>query len=207
MSRVSGLAELVRLMVLRGEVPAGGRLVELHLAEKLRTGRSTIREALRRLEGDGLLVANDSGGMRVVRLDREELAATLQVRSALEALSAGLAARRVRDGELAPATVEELAALADVADAAARGGTRDQAVVADRAFHRAVDALAENRPCHAALNRLWDQIVVACRQAMAVPPRAQLADREHRELLIAISTGDEDEAAETARRHVLAALA
>jgi DNA-binding GntR family transcriptional regulator len=192
MSRVSGLAERVRLMVLRGDVRAGERMVELHLAEAFRVGRSTVREVLRQLAGDGLLVANESGGMRVVSLDADELAETLQVRAALEALSAGLAAGRVRDGDLDAGAVRALGRLADTAD-----------LLADRAFHRALDALAANRPAHHALARLWDRLLVA---APDLPVTAQAA-REHHELLAAIAAGDEDEATALARRHVLATLA
>src|SRR4051794_32170530 len=101
MSRVSGLVERVRLMVLRGEIPAGGRIVELHLAEAFRVRRSTVREVLSRREGEGLVVANESGGMRVVSIDAQELADALRARAALEALSAGLAAERVAEGRAA----------------------------------------------------------------------------------------------------------
>jgi hypothetical protein len=97
---VSGLVELVRLMILRGEVPAGGRMVELLLAERFGTSLAMVREALRQLEGDGRLIANADGGMRVVELREDALIAALQVRAALEELSAGLAAERLRDGRV-----------------------------------------------------------------------------------------------------------
>ncbi len=180
MSRVSGVTELIRVMLLRGDVPAGGRLVELHLVERLRVARPTVRLALRRLEGDGLLVADPSGGMRVVRLDDGEVADALEVRAALEGLAAGLAARRVRSGDLGRAAVRELGALADAAD--------------DRAFHRAAAALGANRACQEALGRLWDRLLVS--------GWAAAADGHH-ELLDALATGDEDHAADAARRHVL----
>jgi DNA-binding GntR family transcriptional regulator len=206
MSRVSGLVERVRLMVLRGEVHAGDRMVEVHLAETLRTSRGTVREVLRRLEGDGLLVANHSGGMRVVSLDAEDLAATQLGRAALEALSAGLAAERVRDGRLAPGALRDLDGLADAAEAATHAPAEPAAVLADRRFHRAVDALAANRPCHDALDRLWDRIVVAAWQSVARAERVAVADREHRDLLAAIAGGAPQDAADIARRHVLATI-
>jgi DNA-binding GntR family transcriptional regulator len=205
MSRVSGASELIRSMILRGEIPAGGRLPEAQLADRLRIGRSTLREGLRRLEGDGLLVANPSGGMRVVRLDDSELQATLHVRAALEALSAGLAAQRVKAGDAPPAALLDLRALTDAADAGA-AGRREPAVLADRHFHRAVGALAANGPCHEALNRVWDRIMVAASASSAPPHRAGPRDHEHRGLLAAIAAGAEDEASALARRHVLATL-
>lgn len=207
MSRVSGLAERVRLMVLRGEIPAGERIVELHVAETFRVSRATVREVLRQLEGNGLLEANESGGMRVVRLDPDELVATLQVRAALEALSARLAAGRVRDGHTTPPALDELSALAGAAEVAMRTAAPGSAVLADRNFHRAVGALAANGACRDALDRIWDQIVVARSQSVARQQRVELVDGEHRDLLDAIATGDQDEASTLARRHVLATLA
>jgi DNA-binding GntR family transcriptional regulator len=206
MSRVSGASELIRSMILRGEIPAGARLPEAQIADRLRIGRSTLREGLRRLEGDGLLVANPSGGMRVVRLDAAELEATLHVRAALEALSAGLAAERVRTGELPPEAALQLGALADEADSVARTGAPEPATLADRTFHRAVDALAANGPCREALTRLWDRILVAAAQPAGGPAHRGGADQDHRGLLAAIAAGDGEAASSLARRHVLATV-
>jgi DNA-binding GntR family transcriptional regulator len=197
MSRVSGVAELVRLLVLRGAIAPGERLVEVQLRERLRVDRRTLREALRRLEGEGLLVAGESGGMRVIRLDGEELTATLEVRAALEALSAGLAAGRVRDGRVARGAVAALEALAAGEDPSA--GSRGDALLADRAFHRGIDALAGNALCRDALNRVWDRLLVAAAPVAGGPPE------DHREILAAIVAGDAQEASALARRHVVAA--
>ena len=80
MSRVSGVTELVRVMILRGDFGFGGHLVEFQIAERLGVRQTTLREALRRLEGEGLLVADESGGMHVVRIGERDLEATLQLR-------------------------------------------------------------------------------------------------------------------------------
>jgi DNA-binding GntR family transcriptional regulator len=206
MSRVSGLVERVRLMILRGEVPPGGRMTELLLAERFGTSRATVREALRQLEGDGLLIANADGGMRLVRLGEDDLIDALRVRAALEGLSAGLAAERLADGRAPVESLSRLGALADAADAAARSGPAEEAVLADRNLHRALDALAGNDPCHDALLRIWDRIVVATLQSAASARPPASADREHRRLLAALAAGDASEASAIARHHALAAL-
>jgi DNA-binding GntR family transcriptional regulator len=182
MSRVSGITERVRLMVLRGELPAGSRVVDLHLAERFDVGRGTLREVLNRLAGDGLLVANESGGMRVVSPGADDLEELLQVRAALEGLSAALAAGRVRDGAVRADGLEGLASA--------------QTVHEDRRFHRAIDVLAGNRANLRTLDRLWDRLVVATLHAPS-PPAG------HRELVAAITAGDPADAADAARRHVL----
>jgi DNA-binding GntR family transcriptional regulator len=101
MSRVSGVAEQVRVMILRGEIGLGEAIVDERLQQELRVRRGLLREALRRLEGQGLLVSSHSGAMRVIEIDRDVLREALLARVALEEPGAGLAARRFRDGTVA----------------------------------------------------------------------------------------------------------
>jgi DNA-binding GntR family transcriptional regulator len=196
-SRVSGIAERVRLQILAGGFPAGGRLVELHLAERLDVPRPALREALRRLEGEGLLASDEAGGMRVVDIGPGELAETLQVRAELEALAAGLAAGRVAAGTVDPAMLARLERLSAAAARAPRTG----AVLADAHLHRAVAALAGNRPCRDALDRCWDRIVLAAAHDVPGARRVAADGHEHAPLIAAIAAGDADGAASLARRH------
>ena len=164
MSRVSGVAELIRSTLLRGEVEPGGRLIEPKLAQRFGTTRPTVREALRRLEGEGLLVSDDDGGMRLVAFAERELAETLQLRDALEQLSVRLAA--------------ESATAYDLARLRALDGH------ADRHFHRAVAALAGNLECVRALDAVWDKVVIATAHGL-LEPRA--CDRKA--ILAALQSG------------------
>ena len=168
-------------MILSGEIRPGERVFEVPVARRLAVPRSALREALRRLEGEGLLVADDAGGMRVIELDERELAATLELRAALEGLSAGLAARAVKEGR-EPRDLETLA------------GVSDRSLVADRHFHRAIAALSGNQPLRDALNHVWDRLVIAGRETGS--------PEEHRELAAAIASGDEDRAAGEMHRHL-----
>jgi DNA-binding GntR family transcriptional regulator len=200
MSRVSGAAERVRVMILAGEIAPGEPIAEERLRPRLGVGRPTLREALRRLEGEGLLVASHSGAMSVVAIDDDVLREAVQTRAALEGLSAGLAARGVRDGAVAAGALETLAALAGAADSAARSAPAIAGAMADRNLHRAVDALGANRPAQRALAAIWDRLILAEVHGLAGPRRGRPG---HASLLDAIAAGDEDEAAGAARRHVL----
>jgi DNA-binding FadR family transcriptional regulator len=76
--------------------------------------------------------------------------------------------------------------------------------MADRNFHRAVDALGANRPAQRALAAIWDRLILAeVHRIAGTPP----ANADHEPLLDAIAAGDEAEAAAAARRHVLAGVA
>jgi DNA-binding FadR family transcriptional regulator len=139
----------------------------------------------------------------VIAVDRRQVAATLQVRAALESLGSGLAAARVRGGRAIP---EELRRLDDLARAAARAEAPDRDLLADRNLHRAIVALGGNQPCRDALNHVWDRLLVASAHGALPVHEGAAADREHRELLAAVAAGDEGEASAVARRHALAAL-
>ena len=200
MSRVSGVAELVRLQILRGRIRPGERVNEVLLVEQLRTRRASLREALRLLEGRGLLVATESGGMQVIEVDGDGLAEALEVRAALEALSAGLAAGRSRRGQLSAGALRSASQLAD---APADDRRPAAALFADRRFHLAVDALAGNRPGHVALDHLWDRIMVGGLCSGSWPLSDATAAHDHRELLLAIASGDADHASAIAYRHAV----
>jgi DNA-binding GntR family transcriptional regulator len=201
MSRVSGVADRVRLMILGGELGLGEPIVDERLRERLGAGRGVMREALRRLEGEGILVSSHSGAMRVLEIDHDTLGETVHARAALEGLSAGLAARRFRAGAAARGALPTLQTLADAADSATRNGTAVAAAMADRNFHRAVDALGANRPAQRALAAIWDRLILAeVHRVAGTPP----ANPHHGPLLDAIAAGDEAGAAAAARRHVLA---
>jgi DNA-binding FadR family transcriptional regulator len=76
--------------------------------------------------------------------------------------------------------------------------------MADRNFHRAVDALGANRAGQRALAAIWDRLILAKVHRLAGAPHT---DAHHGPLLDAIVAGNEAEAADLARRHVLADVA
>ena len=198
-------AELRRLVV-SGQLQPGRAVAEIPLAEQLGVSRPTVREALRRLEGDGLL-RNDGRGLRVVRMDSAEIRSASLMRSALEALHAELAAHRCRAGEVAPAQLRRIAVIADAADRHTRRGDLALAMQENRAFHQAIDELAESPVSAHATDRLWDRILVSAEASVQRPERAAIVDREHRTLLTAIADGDAAAAGAAARDHVLSTLA
>lgn len=197
--------ESLRMLVTSGEVLPGTRLPEVPLAERLGVSRPTMREALRRLEGDGL-ATSDGRGLRVVHMDPPALRSALLMRSALEALHAELAARRVGDGEIAPAELRRLRQRADHAASATERRRWREAVEANRAFHQSIDELADSPVSARAVDGLWDQILVSTERSLASQGRPQEVNQQHLELLAAIEAADADAAAELARHHVLATL-
>lgn len=139
-------------------------------------------------------------------MDPTQTRSAFLMRSALEALHAELAAQRCQAGEVAPAQLRRLAALADLADRHTRSGDFNAAMRGNRAFHQAIDELADSPVSAHAVDRLWDRIVVSAEASVLPPDRADMVDRERRTLMTAIAAGDVVAAAAAARAHVLDTL-
>lgn len=138
----------LRRRIVEGAEPPGARLVEQRLATRFDCSRTPVREAVRRLESEGLVVVEPNRGAHVRPLGEDDVADLYEVRARLEAYAAELAA--VRSGP------EERRALRDAAeafDAAAErviDGADDIELVrrldeANGAFHGAVLAMSRNR--------------------------------------------------------------
>lgn len=195
----------VRSLIVLGVYPAGQPVAEQDLCERLGVSRTPVREALRRLESDGL-VRVARRGVTVVDLGAKALRDAYDVRASLEALTAELAARRQQAGEIPPAALSRLAEHADLADRATRQGDLAGGVEHNRAFHRWVATLADNPVALGILDRIWDQIIVSTRSSLAAPTRSTRVDHEHRDLIAAITAGRPDLAAASARDHVIATI-
>jgi DNA-binding GntR family transcriptional regulator len=162
-----------------------------------------VREALQRLEADGLVIAQGRG-VRIRRRSSEELAWVYEARAALDAFAAAALARRQFAGRLEPAALAELHRLADETDAATRAGDLAEATARNRRFHERIAELAGNPVITESLARHWDQILVSTRTGLADAARTRTVHDEHLSLLRAIRRGDADGAAMAARDHALA---
>lgn len=91
--------EHIRALLATGRLCSNDRVNEVEIAASLGISRGPVREAIQRLSSSGLLVAEPNMGSRVVSLDEEAAQALYEVRESLEAMSAGLAAQRMTDGE------------------------------------------------------------------------------------------------------------
>lgn len=90
----------IRRGIVEGRHPPGSRLVEQRLAEAFDCSRTPVREAVRRLEAEGLVVVEPNRGARVRPLTEDEIADLYEVRARLEAYAAGLAATRHEPADL-----------------------------------------------------------------------------------------------------------
>lgn len=181
-----------------GELKPGDRVMEIELAEWLQMSRTPVRDALRRLESEGMLAHEPRHGLVVARLDRQAVMELYVMRELLEGTAARLCARHASDME-----VMDLLEL--VAAEKKLQGEFETLARHNRRFHEAVHRGAHNRYLEKALSAVNDSMGLLGRSQMLLPHRAQIALDEHTELAHAIERRDAEGAEAAARRHVLAA--
>jgi DNA-binding GntR family transcriptional regulator len=188
------LEEIVSLRFAPGEV-----LVEDTLRDRLALGRTPIREALQRLAVQRLVTIIPRRGVLVSEINISDLREIFEVRSPLEGVAASLAARHSYGHDLPTGVAADLAALA---------GTQDflGLVAVDHRLHHAIHRLARNSYLLTTLDwylTLSIRLVIAAGRRLPAPPTQELAEtmRDFERQFAAIAAGDEDTAAELARRH------
>ncbi|WP_225025899.1 GntR family transcriptional regulator [Xinfangfangia pollutisoli] len=181
-----------------GALSPGARLRETELADRLGISRTPVREAIRQLEADGLVVHLPRQGATIRSLDHAEVVELYEMRAVLEGTAARLAARAASDIELA-----ELVALnAELASATAGPQAREM----NRQFHRTLIEAARNRFLVKAMSALQKTLLILGPTTLAEPSRAVSAVDEHGAVLAALQARDGAAAELAMRRHVEAAL-
>ncbi len=192
-SESTRVADLLRDEILDGVREPGSKLVERDLATELGVSRVPVREALKILDAEGLVVLRPNTWAVVREFTPEDLADLDEVRSVLDVLTFRLAAQR-RDA----AGLEKLRAALDAELAGAR--TEDQ-IVAHRSaadFHEVVTELAGNR----LLSELTQTMRSRLRWLLGQHDDLMSVTEEHRALYEAIEAGDVRRTERLARAHV-----
>jgi DNA-binding GntR family transcriptional regulator len=132
-----------------GRLRPGDRLLEAEIAGRLGLSRGAVREAVRRLEQEGLVVTQPHRGTYVVRLTAADVAEVYSLRLLLEAYAVRLAAPRVT-----PAALAELAAHVEAMAVAAEREDRHEQIRRDQCFHEQICLLSGHRHLHDEWSRL-----------------------------------------------------
>lgn len=169
-----------------GHFLPGDRLVEAEVARALGVSRVPVREALRLLESQGIVVNIPYRGMRLMDVSRERIEKILEVRVVLEKLAAEkVLARRVDD----PGITKELGEIVAVMRAAAARDDGYGVATADTAFHRELCRQSDNEPLLRAWEPLARQLTIIFGLSTLQKHSDSIVD-EHVELLAAIDAGD-----------------
>jgi DNA-binding GntR family transcriptional regulator len=182
--------------VRQGRLVPGQRLVEADLMQTLRVGRGSVREALRRLEAQGVVESTTHRGSRIRPIDRDELQEIYEARSLIESEAARRAARRIGRGDNRAHLQAALTGLREV-----RAGDVLGYIDNNTVFHSCVLTISDNRQFRAIVEsiNLW-----TLRYSIGRLIAGAITDihQEHEQVAARILAGDETGAAEAMRTHV-----
>jgi DNA-binding GntR family transcriptional regulator len=191
----------LRERLLRGDLPIGRRLVEQQLAAEFQTSRTPVREALRRLEGDGHIVREPGGGVCPSPPSVKSMRELYEVRVAIEELVARRAATAGDRSRIEAIDQDWRALLAAWQDARSLPRGPDF-VHADERFHRQLAAASGNDVAETLLGDLNDRIRVLRIYDFTTDDRIGATITEHLEIVACILARDADAAAAFMRAHV-----
>lgn len=143
----------LRHAILKGELEPGERLMEIALAQKLGVSRTPIREAIRKLELEGLVVMVPRKGAEVADITEKDLRDVLEVRTALEELSIELAMKNMNDDDYKQLTEANKLFAKD-----SEGDDLIKIAEADVAFHELMYMATGNKRLIQMINNLREQM-------------------------------------------------
>jgi DNA-binding GntR family transcriptional regulator len=196
-SLVDEAYEQIRRRILDNDWLPGHRALEHEVAAELGMSRTPVREALLRLQNEGLVEVIPRHGMRVLPVSANDMQEIYQILTALECMAAELlAARRPGARELQP-LVDATKAM----DKALRADDLKAWAVADEHFHRHLVELAGNRQLQSTALNYWDRAHRARMFSLRLRPKPVNSTKEHMQMVERLRAGDAEGAARVTRAH------
>ena len=187
----------LRQAILKGELEPGERLMEIQLAERLGVSRTPIREAIRKLELEGLVLMIPRKGAEVAEISEKSLREVLEVRRSLEELAIELDCQRI--------TPEELTDLEEAENGFARAVETGEVMAiaeSDEHFHELIYQATANERLVQILNNLREQMYRYRLEYIKDEDRRQILVVEHEHILRAIRSRNMAEAKSAVREHI-----
>jgi len=188
----------LRGAILAGRFQPGQRLLERDLVERMGVSRTPIREALRKLELEGLITTVPYKGPVVTRPTLDDARELYEARAALEGQAVALFTRRADD-----ARIERLRAHVAVAERAVKRTSAQGVLDANNAFHDVLAAGCGNALLQSMLANLRDRIVLLRVESLSHPGRRSRSIAEHRAIVRLITLRDADGARRLIEEHVM----
>jgi DNA-binding GntR family transcriptional regulator len=195
--RAEQVREALRARIVDGSLPPGTWLSEPTIAGELQVSRTPVREAIGRLEEEGLVRRTPGLGAFVAELTEREAAEIIGIRAALEGYAAHLAAARITDDEL-----ERVRAAHAAAELALAADDVEALLAANMEFHDAVNAASHSPRTVGMINGLRDWVVRYRTRVLGEPDRRRRSFESHSLILGALGRRDEAAAESAMRQHI-----
>lgn len=187
----------MREAIINGDFKPGQRLMEVQLAEQMGVSRTPVREAIRKLELEGLVVMVPRKGAYVAGLSSEDVKEVLEIRAVLEGLAASLAAEK--------ASEEDIAMLKEIVDKFVTAAGEEDVVKLihlDSDFHDVMYRASKNKKLIQLISSLREQVQRFRVAYFTKIKNTEILIAEHNELLDAIVGGDSAKARIVAETHI-----
>jgi len=190
--------ESLKQAIIQGNITAEEWLVESHIAETLGISRTPVREAIHKLEREGLVERQPRGGFTVLGLNRNDIEETFGIRGVLEGYAARLAAEKHNKAELEPLEkkIEEF-------QKALNQKKMNDLPAINTEFHDLLYALSKSPKLISIINGLRDQIYRFRKVNLKEEKFAITSNRDHRQMLQSIRKRDAEGAERLTREHIL----
>ncbi|MCI8417143.1 MAG: GntR family transcriptional regulator [Lachnospiraceae bacterium] len=187
----------LRQAILKGELEPGERLMEMHLAKRLGVSRTPIREAIRKLELEGLVVMIPRRGAVVASITEKDLRDVLEVRRTLESLAVEVACERISAEDL-----ERLKEAGTQFQKSRDGGDLVELAQADMAFHEVIYEATGNLRLMSILNNLREQMYRYRMEYLKDTSGHERLNQEHARIYQGIYQRDKEMACQAIREHI-----
>jgi DNA-binding GntR family transcriptional regulator len=200
LSRAINVPERIRHEIVAGVLPFGGRVTIDELASRYGVSHMPVREALRELRGEGLVLIEPNRGARIRPVDRKFVADLFETRSALEIMLSRRAARRFQ-----PVDADMLEQIEEQLESQVAAGDWDAVLASNRRFHQLVNRVADNPDAVALVDRHWLLIAALWQRYGYGPERFSGVASDHHHLIKCFRDNDSEGAAMLMGAHVLKA--
>ena len=187
----------LRQAILRGELAPGERLMEIHLADRLGVSRTPIREAIRKLELEGLVVMIPRRGAVVASITEKDMKDVLEVRRTLEMLAVEVACDRISAEQLS-----KLRVASEHFRKTCAGGDLIQIAQADVTFHDVIYDATNNQRLVTTLNNLREQMYRYRMEYLKDTSSYERLRNEHAIIYEGIRRRDKEMACKAIREHI-----
>ena len=190
--------EHLKTDILSGRFLPGERLAEEHLAEEMGVSRTPVREALHKLEQDGLIEPLESRGFCIPRDSAEEIEDLFEIRTVLEGYTLKLICERITEEQIAL-----LEGIIEKADAALRRKRIDKVFQYNTQFHDTLHSLvADKRRFHSLIVNMRKYVLRYRKDTLQYLGAGKRASEGHRQILLALKLKDPELCERVMRTHI-----
>ena len=193
---------VLRNAIISGEIPSGQRLIETQLAKELDVSRTPIREAIRQLQQESLVIGDSNRGIYVAQLSTNDAAYLYDCRIALEELSVSTACQQATAEDIKE--IEQAVIRAEESRSSPNDLTSQQRLNIDYYFHRRIAESSGNLWLVSLLDQVFDKMAMLRLRTTQHNPNVLEIKQEHRLIYEAIAERQVKQATKAIRDHLIA---